>query len=270
MRIYRGCLIGNPVSQSISHLTHPRIFQEIGVSATYEKRLLEIEQLREFFESKKGSYDWIAVAMPFKVAAIPFMDSLTDDAKNIGSINTIYCRDGTYVGDNNDGVACLDAIEQRIKVNGKRFVVLGAGGVARAIAYEAAKRKARVVIVNRTIANGVNLAKELGVGFEKSLEMDYDILVHCTKVGMEPNTEQSLVSPSMFKPGALVMDTVYFPKHTKLLRDANRAKCICIEGHEMFSKLTKIQIQKSLEVPVGSGLVDDIVCGFVDQTLSKL
>lgn len=157
----RGLLIGNPVDKSISHLTHPLIFDRHQILATYEKRL--IRSVAEIQGLKQEKVDWIAVTMPYKETVIPFVDHLDEHARAIGAVNMIHVVHGEWIGYNTDATGCLNAVEKRGKVAGRRLLILGAGGTAKAIAYEAGRRGAHVFIYNRTHEKAEKMARALKV-----------------------------------------------------------------------------------------------------------
>ena len=115
--VIKGVLIGDPVEQSISHVTHNAIFQKSGVSACYEKWVTTERDLGALRE--RDDVAWFAVTMPLKEVIAPYLD------EGVGPVNTILVRDGRWIGYNIDGIACLNAIGD---VRGKRVLVLGNGG----------------------------------------------------------------------------------------------------------------------------------------------
>src|SRR3990167_1279045 len=137
----KGVLIGNPVDKSISHVTHNEIFKRSGLLGIYEKRVVYAHEL---FELKKEKYDFLAVTMPLKEAIGPFLDGGV-----LAPINTVLVREGKWIGYNFDGIACLNAIERVEKVEGKRVLVLGAGGAAKSAIQEALLRGANVSVCHR-------------------------------------------------------------------------------------------------------------------------
>ena len=224
-------LIGNPVSKSISHHTHNKTLQNLTIDAVYIKMALEKEELYSFFNlSNKMGIKGLSVTMPYKEAVLPFLDHLDEHAKKIGAVNTIVCDKGRFIGYNTDGKGALDAIEAKGKVHGKMVVVLGAGGAARAIVYEACLRGAEVWVLNRTKEKALKLAAEFGVqggGLDALEELSYDILINATAHLMP-------ISPAAICPHTLVMDIHTRPKMTDLLQHAVNKGCTLVFGFEMF------------------------------------
>jgi 3-dehydroquinate dehydratase/shikimate dehydrogenase len=164
----------------------------------------------------------------------------------------VTARDGKLYGANTDLPAALEAIKDAaVKkwshgIYGMRALVLGAGGVSRAIAWGLKREAARVTIANRTFDRGKALAEELGVDFvrwESLIDARAQVVVNGTSVGMTPKTEESPVEPSLFKKDMVVMDTVYTPRNTKFLRDARSVGATAIDGVEMFLRQANLQFK---------------------------
>ena len=166
------------------------------------------------------------------------LDELSEDARIIGAVNTVIFKNGKLYGDNTDGKGGLDALEEKGPVRGKRMIILGAGGTARALAYEGLKRGAQITLVNRTIERAKKASKELGCtgygfdDFAQILHEKYDILVNATSVGML--SDQSILDPKWIQPSTLVMEVISIPSMTPLLKDAEKKNCSLILGRELF------------------------------------
>lgn len=218
-------LIGNPVVHSVGHLHHNGVFRKRNVNAVYVKMALEEKELAEFFVlAKKIGIKGLSVTAPLKEKVLPFLDETTWEARQIGAVNTLLFRDGKIYGTNTDGMGALDAIEKRGAVKGKIVVLLGAGGAARAIAFEAKRRGAEVLILNRTMVRAEAVAADLGCQAAEAMPFMYDIVVNCASgpVGIE------------IKEGTLAMDVVYHPKETEFLKMALSRGCQIVYGEEMF------------------------------------
>jgi len=256
----RGLLIGNPVDKSISHITHNRIFQTLGINAIYEKKLINIEVFEDELKSLlRKDYLWIAVTMPFKEKIIPFLDQLDISAELIGAVNMIHNVEGKWVGYNTDGSGCLNAIESKRRVKDKIVVVLGAGGAAKAIIYEAKRRGANVIVLNRTFEKAKLLAKRFNADVSKMLPSEYDILINATSVGMLGQKNNSCFSLDDISPSALVMDVIYSPRVTKLISHAQSRGCETVLGSEMFAELTFLQLQQVFGKQVSKEICSKII-----------
>ncbi len=232
-------LIGDPVSKSPSHLTHNRIFSLRGANAIYFKLPVKTEELPSFFrEARLLNFRGMSVTMPHKETSMAFATQLSPEAQAIGSINTLVFRAGKLIGFNTDGMGALDAIGKKRSVKGKQCVILGAGGTGRAIAYEAKKRGADVLILNRTLERAKKAALDLGCEFgsldnmKDVKERGYDILINATSHSM--HSQESLIDSELILPNTLVMDVAYWPRMTAFLQAAAGKGCELIFGDELF------------------------------------
>jgi shikimate dehydrogenase len=190
------------------------------------------------------------VTIPHKVSVMPLLDELDPLAERIGAVNTIINNDGVLKGYNTDAHGFLKAmLEQGISPEGKRVVILGAGGASRAISFILAERGANLVILNRQLE--IDWAAELATSISrafgrevKALELNEqnlaevlrkgDILVNATSVGMSPNTNETPVPAGLLKADLVVFDIVYNPIKTRLLAEAEAAGAGAIGGIEML------------------------------------
>ncbi len=227
-------LIGDPVEQSPGDLYHnPRFAQ----NAVYIKMRLSGQEVGEFFQLiKELPFGGLSVTIPLKEALFHEVDEVDPAARAIGAINTVTFRNKRAYAANTDAPGALNAIEKHVAVKGKTVALLGAGGTARAIAYEAKKRGAKVEIYNRTLSRAKELAQEFSCSayaLEELSERRYDILVNTIP---PKNTDL----PSI-RPNSVVMDVVYYPRETPLLREAKKRGCECIYGEEMFNEQAELQ-----------------------------
>lgn len=231
-RVY--ALIGDPVEKSPGHLYHNAHFKK---NAVYIKMCVDGSILRKFFDLVAHlPFNGFSVTIPIKELIYPLMDEVTPIGKAIGAINTVTFRDGKIVGTNTDAPGALNAIEKHGPVKDKKIAVLGAGGTARAICYEAKRRGATVSIFNRTPERSKTLAKEFdasGYSLEELSTHPYDILVNT----IPPKS----VTITEIRPNTIVMDVVYDPKETPLLKKAKELGGTCIYGEEMFEEQAVLQ-----------------------------
>lgn len=210
-------LIGNPVSQSQSHLTHNAFFDANQIDAVYVKMELQEEELPHFFTLAKAlGFSGVSVTRPFKEKVQPFVDVVEKEAEEIGAINTITFRDGKIYGANTDGIGALDALEEKVKAANQRMVILGAGGASKAIEYEAKKRGARVAILSRRFGNLSEIPP-------------YDVIINTTPVP-DPIPKEKL------QPNKLVMDITGGHKDSEWMVYAKQIGCEVIDGKAMFDK----------------------------------
>ncbi|MBS0623474.1 MAG: shikimate dehydrogenase [Verrucomicrobia bacterium] len=224
-------LIAERIETSLSHFTHNRVMHDFQLASVYVKITLAKEELSDFFIlAKQLGIKGLSVTMPFKELVIPFLDELDHDAQCIGAVNTLVFQHNRLIGYNTDGIGALNAIEAKQSVYQQRITILGAGGAARAIIYEALKRGAKVRILNRTLEKALKLASEFGIEagpLELAQDHAYDILINTTPHPMP-------VSASAIRPYSLVMDIKSRPKMTALLESAHEKMCSFVFGYEMF------------------------------------
>ncbi|MFI5334883.1 MAG: shikimate dehydrogenase, partial [Chlamydiales bacterium] len=228
-------LIGDPVEMSPSHITHNRVFERLGIDAVYVKIPIKREELSAFFSfMNKVPIRGVSITMPHKECSLPLLDQIDQEACTIGAVNTVQLKKGKLCGTNTDGSGALDALETKISVRGKRIVILGAGGTAKAIAFHAKQRGAEVIILNRTALKAESLARELqciGGGLEKIAHLSYDILINATSVGMS-GVAECPIDPKTLLPKTVVLDAVM--RETLLLQEAAKRECTCLNGKELF------------------------------------
>ncbi len=227
-------LIGNPVEQSIGHLTHNHLMLQMELDAVYLKMPVNPEELPHFLKlARQLPFRGLSVTMPLKENILPWLDEVDPKAAAIGSVNTLVFKQGKIIGYNTDASGALDAIEMETKAKGQKIVIIGAGGAARAIAYEAIQRGGLVTILNRTVERACRLANDFKCSYGSLDEMDhyatngYDILINST-----PNPLP--IDPSHLRSDALIMDIKNRPKETILLQHARQKGCRITYGYKMF------------------------------------
>lgn len=227
-------LIGDPVDKSISDKTHNFFFQAQGIDAVYVKIQVSATELGTFLRlAKQLPFMGFSVTMPLKECILSEVDQITPEARDIGAINTLLWQEGKWIASNTDGIGALNAIERQLLVKGKHLVVIGAGGAAKAIAFEACRRGAQLTILNRHEKSAQQLAERFQGGFKGIHQMHecaaegYDILINCTPVDMPINPEDIL-------PGTVVMGIKTMPKESLFLQSAQIKGCHIIYGYQMF------------------------------------
>lgn len=223
-------LIGDPVSKSLSHFSHNAVMHDLHLDMVYNKFHVPPEHLADFIsEAKKAGIRGLSVTMPLKEHIIPLIDAIDPWAKKVGAVNTLKFENGKITGYNTDGVGALDSIEEKMKVRGKKVVVIGAGGAAKAIIAEAIDPGANVTILNRDEKRALDLAEKMQCkgGSLAQIADGYDILVNATPSPMPIDARWIL-------PKSIVMDIKTRPQYTELLKEAKLKGCTLIFGYEMF------------------------------------
>jgi len=234
-------VIGNPIQHSLSPMIHNGAFKRLHRNAVY--LAFEVKDLNEALRGIRGlGVRGVSVTTPFKTEVIPFLDKVEGIGKKIGAVNTIVNREGKLIGHNTDCDGALEALEEKINLKGKKVLLLGAGGAARAISFGLKERDCRLIVSNRSKTRGEALSRELKCHFlsMSSLfeitagELEADILINATSVGMYPRQRETPFPKRLFKEGMMVMDIVYQPLQTRLLREAKARGCLTINGLEML------------------------------------
>ena len=206
-------LLGLKLGHSQSKIIHEYFFKENNIDATYDLIEIEINQIEEKLNLiRTGYYKGFNVTIPYKEEVIKFLDVLTDSAKNIGAVNTIYLKDGFLVGDNTDYLGFIDELNQyNIDVYNKDVYVLGSGGASKAICYALRKVGANPIVVSRN--------NSLGITYEKLNEIEkIELIVNTTPVGMYPNIEGEVLPKDVVKKARCCVDLICNPKQTKFLQ----------------------------------------------------
>ncbi|HEU4683380.1 MAG TPA: shikimate dehydrogenase [Nitrospira sp.] len=243
-------VIGNPVDHSLSPAIHNAAFRKLGLNFVY--LAWRVESIADAICGLKalGNFRGASVTIPHKVAALPLLDEVEATAKHIGAINTIVAREGRLTGYNTDASGALRALrEAGTTPKHGRVSILGTGGAARAIAFALAtdgqldhlylfgiveqERDALARDLRAKTSLKLTTAHLDDAALEKSLA-DSQLLIHCTPVGMSPKVDESCVPRSLLHSSLTVMDVVYNPRETRLLKDARQQGCRTISGLEMF------------------------------------
>lgn len=234
-------LLGDPVEQSLGDIFHNTFFKEKNINALYVKIQTKSTDLRQtIFFLKRLGFRGLSVTMPLKNAVVSLIDEVSPDAKCIGAVNTLLFDEGKIHGYNTDGIGALNVIENQQRVFGKRLVLLGAGGAAQAIAYEAHRRGALVSIVGRKKDKARAFVEKFSFPWYSFDEMrncclkGYDILINCTPSSMP-------IDRAYILPKTLIMDINVKPEELPLLTAAVEKGCRVIHGREMFYEQARRQ-----------------------------
>jgi shikimate dehydrogenase len=261
-------VIGNPVGHSLSPAIHNAAFRTLGLNFVY--LAWQVRAIGDAIKGLRalGNFRGASVTIPHKVAAMQFLDHVEPTAKRVGAINTIVADKGELTGYNTDATGALRALrEGAVELKGRRIVVLGSGGAARAIAVAltAESGAEKLTLLGIEDLERTRLAQDIrSVGSvtveDSSLDEaalrrvlpDSHVLIHCTPVGMSPKSGETCVPASFLHEGLAVMDIVYNPRETQLLKDAKRVGCKTIPGLEMFlnQAVTQFELWTNQPAPV--------------------
>ena len=229
-------LIGNPVAHSLSPVMHNQAFAATGCNAVY--LAFCVSDPGAAIKSLKAlNVRGLSVTLPHKVAVMEYLDDIDQTAASIGAVNTIANHNGKLTGYNTDCQGAINALQNRTTLDGKSVAIIGAGGAARAIGFGLATDAGRLTILNRTRQSGERLAADLQAEFlplDECQPKRYDILINTTPVGMYPNTAATPIAKQALSNEMVVMDIVYHPLNTRLLKEAADKGCLTINGVDMF------------------------------------
>jgi 3-dehydroquinate dehydratase/shikimate dehydrogenase len=227
-------VIGDPIAHSLSPLMHNAAFAARGMDAIFLP--FHVRDLADFAAFARGAgLAGFAVTIPHKERILRYLDRCDALAAEIGAVNTVAIRAGRLCGYNTDYAGVLRALEKRIRLRGARVLLLGAGGAARAAAFALARSGAAVAICARRPERARELAHAVGgESVERgALRRDsFDAIVNGTPVGMHPHGGSPLGARELRT--RVVMDLIYRPLRTDLLRLAERTGIETISGLEMF------------------------------------
>ena len=259
-------IIGNPVSHSMSPIIHNASFTEKGLNNVYVP--LKVSNIGTFIkEYRKTDFQGFSVTIPHKESVLPFLDDIEHTAEKIGAINTIVKQDGKLTGYNTDCMAAITGLECGLEENGdtlnnKKVSIIGAGGAARAIAFGLKEKGCDITIYNRTIERAKKLSNDVkcrSERFEEIDNLDSDILINTTPIGMFPEVNRTPVPENVLKEGMIVFDAVYNPIETKLLRDARERGCHTVNGLTMFINQAAEQFRLWTNIDPPVELMNDVV-----------
>lgn len=244
-------LFGDPVAHSLSPVMQNAALQAAGIDGLYIPWRVQSAGLPTAFESLRGmeNFGGANVTIPHKEQAFALVDTLTKEAAAVGAVNTIVARGGRLLGANTDGQGFLRSLQEEADFlpRGKRVVIFGAGGAARAVSFSLAEAGAvELAIINRTVERAQSLAEfvnretgvsAIGLGPDDPhipvRVRDCALVVNTTSVGLGPS-DPPPIDPALLRPGALVYDLIYRPRETALLREAEKRGCRALGGLGML------------------------------------
>jgi 3-dehydroquinate dehydratase/shikimate dehydrogenase len=249
-------VLGSDVARSLSPVIHNQAFAACGIDAVYVP--ITAEALPPFLGALPAlGLAGFSVTRPYKVEILPYLHEVEEAAAVSRSVNTVLVRDGRLQGSTTDGLGLLAPLKRRIALKGRRVVVLGAGGAARAAALALARRGSRVTVLARDEAQAAEVGRVVGCDWGRLDELgfrEWDLLVNATPVGSASAPQETPVPAEHLRPGRVVLDMVYDPSQTRLLREARAAGCRVIDGREMLVAQAAAQFETwtGLEAPLAT------------------
>ncbi len=249
-------VIGEPVAHSLSPLIHNTAFREIGFNGVYIPFHVPAGQLSEFLHGFEAiPVQGYSVTIPHKEGAMAEAKVRDSTVMMTQAANTLIRGPEGFAAYNTDFTAVRETLLANLpksegggppRLEDLTAMILGAGGVARAVAHALHNDGARVIITNRNIDRAQKLATEVGcryVAWEARHNQICDLLVNCTAVGMHPDVDDSPIHASFLKPGLKVFDTIYTPEATVLIKDARTRGCHVVTGGDMFVRQAAAQFK---------------------------
>ena len=248
-------VIADPVAHSMSPVVHNACLQKDKLDMIYLPFRVPGEQLEDFMsECQKFDISGISVTIPHKERVLRYVNDIDNVTSAVKACNTVLFRGGLRKGINTDIGAALYSLKKALDLdqdstkpfNAMRALVLGSGGVSKAIAWGLHEAGARVFVCGRNEEKTAELAADLkieSVDWANRQQFECEILVNGTPVGMFPNMNESPFPEEGLKEGMVVFDTIYNPQNTLLIKQARAADCKIVSGAEMFVRQAALQYE---------------------------
>lgn len=213
----RYALLGEKLSHSYSPQIHNEIFKDLSLDATYELLECSKDELKDIINSlREGKYNGFNVTIPYKIEVMKYLDEISLEAKNIGSVNTIAYKNGKIVGYNTDYYGFYnELLYYNVDVKDKNCFILGTGGASLALYKALSDLGGKVLYVSRNPKN------EDTISYDELENKDIDVIVNATPVGMYPNIDVSPIKKELAIRAKYVLDIIFNPSQTQLLIDAS-------------------------------------------------
>lgn len=263
-------IIGSPVEHSLSPLMHNAAFAYYGIDFCYVPFLVRTEELGAAINGLRAlNLRGFNVTIPHKEQVLQHLDMISEDARQIGAVNTVVRQEQGLVGYNTDGAGFVESMRQLSNIDpvGLKVVMLGAGGAARAVAIALGRAGvAELTILNRTADKAHSLARDvqavtgiaaLGKEWQQAnlcqALSSADIVINTSPIGMYPRHQiPSIIPAAYLHKHQLVCDLIYNPLETSLLEEARRAGCQVLPGWGMLLYQGALAFQKwtNMEAPI--------------------
>ena len=226
---------GDPVAHSLSPAIMNAALRRETVNGVYLP--LHAKTLKDLLACVRDiPIHGLSVTMPYKTVILSHLDNTDSHTTKIGACNTVVrAQDGKLYGFNTDTAGIVRPLEQRITIEGSKILVLGAGGAARAAVYGLKERGAEVYVLNRTLAQAQKLARSARARTLKRADLkklSFDVIINATPVGMGHSQESPLNQDEIR--ARYVLEMIYDPPETRLMKLARAAGAEVIPGVEMF------------------------------------
>lgn len=272
MTIRKVGVMGWPITHSLSPRIHNYWMTKHHVSAIYEKIAVQPDDLKQALKSLlKHNYVGVNLTLPHKERALEFMDKVDSSVHQIGAMNTVTIRNGSFIGSNTDSFGFIENLKQAgVQCNGAKVLLIGAGGAAKAVCYGLIGEHCHITVINRTFERAQELATSFkGAGVQARNWEDYpeimknvSLVVNATSLGMtgQPPLEISLAT---LPATAVVTDIVYYPLITPLLQEAQA------RGNKIVDGLGMLLYQAQGSFKLWFGIAPDVTQELRELVLKK-
>lgn len=241
-------VIGHPIKHSFSPPMHNTAYEKMNMDYVYVPFHILPENIDNLITSAKTmNIQGLNVTIPYKTTIIPQLDEIDEIAQKIGAINTIQFKNGKAKGYNTDGIGAIKSLKKYTNLEDKNILILGSGGASKAITFTLTYENPQsITIANRTQKNADTLIENIKkqtsytnisyIPIQNTDEIidDVDIIINTTPIGMTPNTDECPINTDKINQKHTVMDIIYNPLETKLLKKAKQQKAQTIPGTHML------------------------------------
>ena len=232
-------VIGNPIEHSLSPDLHNYVYKLLSINALYKKKKVFHSELSPIMDDlRTGELNGVNVTIPHKENVIEYLDEINPRAKTIGAVNVIHKNGDKLFGNNTDWFGFTSALKKNgIKVSGKEVIVLGAGGTSKSIIFSLKQSGVKkIVLLNRTLQKAHELQDDIVSPFslDDSMQMikNDSIIINTTPIGML--SEQCPLDLGLLHENQTIIDVIYTPLQTALLKFGNRIGAKTLNGLDMF------------------------------------
>jgi shikimate dehydrogenase len=243
-------VIGGPISHSLSPTLQKFLIESFHLPFTYEAIQVHAEQLADFVSAAGNSnFRGFNVTIPHKQAIVPLLGKVSATARAIGAVNTVIFDGNVAIGENTDAIGFLEMMRLAgVNLSHREVLVLGAGGAARAVIFVLQQAGvSRIFVCNRSpqrLQQCISwMTKTIATKWEtwswdeleeRIKNQQPEIIINATSIGMHPNSEQSPLPAALFSSRMTVVDLIYNPLPTRLLREASQAGARIVHGLNML------------------------------------
>ena len=265
-------VIGKPIKHSLSPIIHNFWIKKYKINLEYKKMEVDKDSLPSLVEKvRKGDITGLNVTLPYKKDIIMHIDKISHTAKDIGAINTIFLKENKVYGENTDGIGFTRSLEKKTKFNfnNKSIYVLGAGGASYGIISELIKRNVKTIYVaNRTKQKTTQLihyfkTKNKDLNIQKadwedlSPHSDVDLIINTTSLGMIEN-ETPKINTKNLRDTLILVDIIYNPKETELLKSFRKKGFFCMNGLSMLIEQAAVSFELWFNISLNNKDIEEV------------